>query len=129
MIINDLLWWLIYCLIAARPTTWVCVKSSYKSNGSSNEIDISKYEVILPDNGFFVGIELIGPVDADGHLIKEIKGAERIDIRGEIKKTSNGYQTMIKINEDRWIDMADYIKGLVPKERFVNVSFGLDILN
>ncbi|WP_288368919.1 hypothetical protein [uncultured Roseivirga sp.] len=93
------------------------------------EIDISKYEVILPDNGFFVGIELIGPVDADGHLIKEIKGAERIDIRGEIKKTSNGYQTMIKINEDRWIDMADYIKGLVPKERFVNVSFGLDILN
>lgn len=91
-------------------------------------IDLSKYDIFLPDQGFFAGVEIIGSLNSEGLFNQNPPPYEKIDIRGSMKKKPDGYQTLIKINEGLWIDLKNQFQPLGSKVKSVNVSLGLKVI-
>ncbi|WP_425076033.1 hypothetical protein [Psychroserpens sp. S379A] len=100
---------LVYSNIVFRAT---------EKNGDEFKLDVSEHDIIFPENGFFVSLQVLGYTDANGKLLpnkkyKEIKGKSGTvkiptNFRPLLPFTNeiNDYRTYIKrvfINGNNWV--------------------------
>ncbi|WP_141719713.1 hypothetical protein [Roseivirga misakiensis] len=95
------------------------------SNQKYYSIDVSEYGLRLPDNGFYVGIELIGFVDSKGRLVQGNVDMNTIGLRGKVDKKVSKYKTFTKTNDAKW-HLAHFNELFIGKKTWnVNLSLGL----
>ena len=105
--------------IPGDPLTYTnIVFRATEKNGDEFELDVSKHDLIIPDNGFYVSIQVLGYTDAKGKLLPNKKYKEIKTKRGSVKIPTNfrpllpftdeidDYRTYIKrvfINGNGWV--------------------------
>jgi hypothetical protein len=89
-----------------------------EKNGDEFELDVSEYDLIIPDDGFFVSLQVLGYTDDQGKLLPNKKYKEIKTKTGMVKIPTNfrpllpftdeveNYRTYIKrifINGNNWV--------------------------
>lgn len=97
------------------------------------EVDVSKYELELPIEGAFIGIEWLGAIDEkSGEFItdKTIWSATYIEVNDKINQPLTFIRS--KFNNHKWENtenMKVEVKKYIEYKNYPNASFGIKIFN
>ncbi|MCB0383539.1 MAG: hypothetical protein KDD05_09675 [Psychroserpens sp.] len=115
-----------------------------EKNGDEFKLDVSEYDLFIPDNGFFVSLQVLGYTDANGKLLPNKKYKEIKTKNGTVKIPTNfrpllpftdeidAYRTYIKrvfINGNNWVQFkqGNGIESNLLRSDLNNYGIGLMI--
>ncbi|OUS02113.1 hypothetical protein A9Q86_05535 [Flavobacteriales bacterium 33_180_T64] len=114
-----------------------------EKNGDAFELEVSEYDLFIPDNGFFVSIQVLGYTDQNGKLLPNKKYKEITSRNGIIKIPTNfrpllpftdeidTHKTFIKrvfISGNTWVQFkkGNSIKSSLLKANLNNYGVGIN---
>ena len=114
-----------------------------EKNGDEFELNVDQHDMFIPENGFFVSLQVLGYTDSEGKLLPNKKYKEIKSVNGIVKIPTNfrpllpftdeieGYRTYIKrvfINENKWVQFKknNGIESSLLKTELNNYGVGLN---